>query len=69
MEQEKNLCGEVETVRGFTYLSDRESAGGGCEGAMSARTRYGLVKFRECGELPYGNRFSQKVDRLFVGAI
>ena len=24
---------------------------------MTARTRYGWVKFRECGELLYGRRF------------
>ena len=31
----------VETVRKFTYLGDRVSAGGGCEAAVTARTRYG----------------------------
>ena len=36
---------------------DRVSIGGGCEAAVTARTRCGLVKFRECGELLYGRRF------------
>ena len=51
------LCDEVETVMEFTYLSDRVSAGGGCEAAVTARTRCGWVKFRECGELLHGRRF------------
>ena len=33
------------------------SAGGGYEAAVTARTRCGWVKFRECGELLYGMRF------------
>ena len=32
VEQEVKLCDEVETVGEFTYLGDRVSAGGGCEG-------------------------------------
>ena len=38
MEQEEKLCDEVETVRKFTYLGNRVSAGGGCEAAVNART-------------------------------
>ena len=38
MEQEEKLCDEVETVRDFTYLGDRVSAGGGCEAAVTVRT-------------------------------
>ena len=56
MEQEEKLCDDVETVREFTYLGDRVSAGGGCEAAVTARTRCGWVKLRECGELLYGRR-------------
>ena len=33
------------------------SAGGGCEAAVTARTRCEWVKFRECGKLLYGRRF------------
>ena len=33
------------------------SAGGGCEAAVTARTRYGWVKFKECGELLHGRKF------------
>ena len=54
VEQEETLCDEVETVREFTYLGDRVNAGGGCEAAVTARTRCGWVKYGECGELLYG---------------
>ena len=47
MEQVEKLCDEVESVREFTYLGDRVSAGRGYEAAVTARTRYGWVKFRE----------------------
>ena len=33
------------------------SAGGGCETAVTARTRCGWVKFRECSRLLYGRKF------------
>ena len=61
MEQEVKLCEEVETVSEFTYLGDRVSASGGCEAAVTARTRSGWVKLRECGELVYGSRFPLKL--------
>ena len=51
VEQEEKLCDDVETVMEFTYLGNRVSVGGGCEAAVTARTRCGLVKYRECGEL------------------
>ena len=57
MEQAIKLCDEVEAVSEFTYVGDRVIAGGGCEAAVTARTRCGWVKFRECVELPYDRRF------------
>ena len=33
------------------------SAGGGCEAAVTARTRCKSVMLRECGKLLYGRRF------------
>ena len=48
-------------VRGFCYLGDRINASGGCEAAVTARTRLGWVKFRECGELLNGKRFSLRM--------
>ena len=61
MEQEEKLCNEVETVSELTYLGDRVSAGGGCEAAVTARTRCGRVKSRECGELLHSRRFPLKL--------
>ena len=58
--QQKESCHEEETVREFTYLGCRVSAGEGCVVAVTARTRYGLVKLRKCGKLLYG-RFSLKL--------
>ena len=66
VEQEVKLCDEVETVSEFTYLGDRVSPSGGCETAETARTRCGLVKHRECGELLHGRRFPLKLKDLFM---
>ena len=57
VEQEVRLCDEVETVRKFTYLGERVSAGGGYEAAVTAGTICGWVRCRECGEMLYGRRF------------
>ena len=46
--------GCVETVREFTYLADRVSAGEGCKAAATVGTICGWVKFMECGEWLYG---------------
>ena len=61
VEQEEKLCDEVETVMEFTYLGDRMNAGGGCEAAVTARTRCGWVKYREHGELLYCRRVYLKM--------
>ena len=50
MEQEDKLCDEVETVWEFTNLGDRAMAGGGCEDAVTAKTRCGWIKLMEFGE-------------------
>ena len=52
----------MKTVREFTYLGDRVSEGGGCEAAVTVKTSCGWVKFRECGELPNGERFPLKLN-------
>ena len=39
VEQEEKLCDKVETLRESIYLGDRVRAGGGCEAAVTARTR------------------------------
>ena len=37
------------------------NASGGSEAAVTARTRIGWIKFRECGELLHGRKFSLKI--------
>ena len=41
----------METVRKFSYLGDRLNANGGCETAVTAKTRIGWMKFMECNEI------------------
>ena len=54
VEQEVMLCDEVKTVSEITYHGDWMSAGEGCETTVTARTRCGWVKLRECDEFLYG---------------
>ena len=62
----EKLCDEVETVNGFCYLGDRLNASGGCKAAVTARVKIGWVRFRECGELLLGNRFTlQMKDKIY----
>ena len=51
----------METVKEFIYFDDRVSTAEGCEDAVTARTRCGWVKLRECGVLLYGWRFSLRL--------
>ena len=55
------LCDEVETVRGFCYLGDRLNVCGGCQTAVTSRVRIGWMKFRECGKLLRGRKFSLRM--------
>ena len=48
-------------MKSFCYLKDRLNATGGSEAAVTARTRIGWIKFRECGELLYGRKFLLKM--------
>ena len=66
MELEEKLCDDMETVQEFTYLGDTVSAGGGCEAAVTARTRCEWGTLRECGELLFGRRFPLKMKWLFM---
>ena len=54
---DKKLCDGMETVSKFTYLGDRMNATGGCETAVTAISRIGWIKFRECSEILTGKRF------------
>ena len=56
--QQEVMCNEVETVKGFCYLGDKLNASEGCEATVTARTRVGWKKFRVCGEILFGKRFS-----------
>ena len=55
------LCDEVETVKGFCLLGDKLNASGGCETVVTSRVRIGWIKFRECGEVLRGRRFSLRM--------
>ena len=61
VEHETNLCNEVETVRRYIYLSDRQSEGEGCEAVPSARKRCGWVRLRECSELLHRKNLHVKI--------
>ena len=62
VETVKMMYGEVETVKTFCYLGDRLNASsGGCKAAMTSRTRLGWKKFRNCGEILFGKRFSLRM--------
>ena len=56
--QQEIMCDELDTVKGFFYLGDRLNVSGGCEAAVTARTRLGWKKFKECVEILFGKRFS-----------
>ena len=58
----------MKTVREFTYLGDRGSAGGECEAAVTARTGCGWVKLRKCGELLYDRGFPLKLKGAVYGS-
>ena len=46
----------MKTVKGFSYLDDRLNASGGCEAAVTARTRVRWKKFREYDEILFEKR-------------
>ena len=54
----KKLCNGFEKAKNFCYLDDRLNASGGSEAAVTARTRIGWVKLKECGEVHYDKQFS-----------
>ena len=53
--------------------SPEQEVGGGCEAAVTPRTRDGLIEIKECGELPCGkslplrlNRSAHRIDVNFL---
>ena len=68
--KELSFFDQAEFVKIFCYLGDRLNASGGSEAAVTARTRIGWTKFRECGELLYRRKFSLKMKgRIYQGCI
>ena len=57
-EQQAIMCDEVETVKIFCYLGNRLDASGGCETAITARTRLKWKKFRKCSQILFRQRFA-----------
>ena len=55
----KKNCGELETVKEFTYLGDRVSVGR--EAAVTARARCGRAKIGECDKPSYGKTFPPRL--------
>ena len=51
----------MKTAKEFCYLGDRLNASGGCETVVTSRVRIGWMKFKECGELLRGRRFSLRM--------
>ena len=51
---------QVDFVKSFCNLGDRLNASVGTEAVVTARTRNGWIKFRECEKLLYGRKFSFK---------
>ena len=60
-EPDEKLCDGVETASKFTYLGDRLNTTGGCETAVTVKSRIGWIKFRECCKILKGRRFSLKM--------
>ena len=60
-DEEISFFDQVDYVKSFGYLRDRLNASGGSEAAVTARTRIGWIKFRKCGGLLYGRRFTLKM--------
>ena len=50
----------------FPYLGDRLSVGGGCDAAVTSRTRYGWVEFMEWDKLLYRKQYLLTLKVLFA---
>ena len=59
--EEISFFDQIDFVKSFCYLGDRLNVSDGCEAVVTARTRIGWIKFRECGELLFGRKFSLKM--------
>ena len=62
------LRDKVDSVKGFCQLGDRLNASGGCKTAVTSRVRIRWIKFKECGELLRGRRFSLRMKGMVYRA-
>ena len=60
-DNEISFFDQVKPVNSFCCLGDRLNASDGSEAPVTARTRIGWIKCRECDELFYGRKFSLKM--------
>ena len=58
------LCDEVENVKELCCLGNRLNASSGRDTAVTSRVRIGWMKFKECGELLLGRRFSLRMNEM-----
>ena len=63
--QQEVMSDKVETVKRLCYFGNRLHACGECEAAVTARTRVGWKKFRECGEIMFGKRFLLQIYKSY----
>ena len=59
--EELSSFDQFDFVKSFNYLRDRLNTSGKSEAAVTAKTRIGWIKFRECWELLYGRKFLLKI--------
>ena len=70
LDKELSFFDQVDFVKSFCYLRNRLNASGRSEAAVTARTKIGWIKFRECGELLYGRKFSLKMkERIYQSRV
>ena len=59
--EELSFFDQADFVKSSCNLGDRLNASDGSEATVTVRTRIGWIKFRECGELLSGRKFSLKM--------
>ena len=62
--EEISFFDQVDFVKSICNLEDRLNASGGSEAAVTGKRRIGWIKFRKCGELLYGRKFSLKMKEM-----
>ena len=68
--EEISFFDQVDFVKSFCYFGDKLNTSSESEAAVIARIRTGWIKYRECGELLYGRKFSLKMNgRIYQSCI